>query len=87
MFQVLDEPERQRILASLEVLPDEIGLLSLRVVVPVVQALRLSGTLNFLNAEAIGAAILLGATITVTVDTPLLRQAAAEVAVPFEVRA
>ncbi|MBK5224296.1 MAG: hypothetical protein JJE52_15765 [Acidimicrobiia bacterium] len=54
--------------------------------VPVIQALPMSGPLNFLSAEAIGAAVLLGATVTVTVDTPLLRRAAAEVAVEFEVR-
>lgn len=84
-FQALDEPERQRVLASLEELPEEIGLLSLRVVVPVIQALPVSGRLNFLSAEAVGAAILLEATITVTVDTSLLRRAATEVAVPFEV--
>ena len=86
-FQALSESERQRVLASLNVLPEEIGVLSLRVVVPVIQALPVSGPLNFLSAEAIGAAILLGAAITVTVDTALLREAAAAVAVPFEVRA
>lgn len=86
-FQALGEPERQRVLASLDELPEEVGLLSLRLVVPVIQALPVSGRLNFLSAEAIGAAVLLGATITVTVDTPLLRRAATEVAVPFEVRA
>lgn len=85
-FQALNEPERQRVLVSMDELPEEIGLLSLRVVVPVIQALPVSGRLNFLSAEAIGAAILLGAVITVTVDTPLLREAAVEVAVPFEVR-
>lgn len=86
-FQELDEPERQRVMSSLDELPEEIGLLSLRLVVPVIQALPVSGRLNFLSAEAIGAAILIGATIIVTVDTPLLRRAAAEVAVPFEVHA
>lgn len=85
-FQALNESERQRVLVSMDELPEEIGLLSLRVVVPVIQALPVSGRLNFLSAEAIGAAILLGAVITVTVETPLLREAAVEVAVPFEVR-
>lgn len=86
-FQALDDRERRRVLASLEELPEEIGLLNLRVVVPVIQALPVSGRLNFLSAEAIGAAIPLGAKITVTVDTPFLRRAAAEVAVPFGVHA
>lgn len=41
-FQALSESERHRILASLDELPEEIGLLSLRVVVPVIQALPVS---------------------------------------------
>lgn len=55
-FQALDEPVRRDVLASLEELPDEIGLLSLRVVVPVMQALAVTRPLNFLNAEALGVA-------------------------------
>ncbi|HEY9562427.1 MAG TPA: hypothetical protein VIR30_01540 [Nocardioides sp.] len=45
-----------------------------------------SGRLNCLSAEAIDAAVLLAA-ITVTGDTPLLRRAATELAVPFELHA
>ena len=82
-FQALDVSVRQRVSASLEDLPDQIGLLSLRVVVPVMQALAATRTLNFLNAEALGAALLLDASIAVTVDAPLLRAGAADLSVGY----
>ena len=70
-------------LASLEELPEQIGLLSLRFVVPVMRALAVARPLNFLNAEALGAALLLDAAITVTVDAPLLRAGAADLAISY----
>ena len=82
-FQALDISVRQRVWASLEDLPDQIGLLSLRVVVPVMQALAVTRLLNFLNAEALGAALLLDASIAVTVDAPLLRAGAADLSVGY----
>lgn len=82
-FQALEDSERQRVRASLEDLPDEIGLLSLRVVVPVMQALTVTRPLNFLNAEALGAALLLDASLVVTVDAPLLRSGAADLSVGY----
>lgn len=82
-FQALDISVRQRVWASLEDLPDQIGLLSLRVVVPVMQALAVTRPLNFLNAEALGAALLLDASIAVTVDAPLLRAGAADLSVGY----
>lgn len=82
-FQALPEVERRRVASSLEELPEQVGLLSLRVVVPVMQALAVSRPLNFLNAEALGAALLLDATIAVTVDAPLLRAGAHDLAVDY----
>ena len=82
-FRALDVSVRQRVSASLEDLPDQIGLLSLRVVVPVMQALAVTRPLNFLNAEALGAALLLDASIAVTVDAPLLRAGAADLSVGY----
>ena len=64
-------------------LPDQIGLLSLCVVVPVMQALTVTRPLNFLNAEALGAALLLDASIAVTVDAPLLRAGATDLSVSY----
>ena len=82
-FQALDDSVRQQVLASLEDLPDQIGLLSLRVVVPVMQALAVTRPVNFLNAEALGAALLLDASIAVTVDAPLLRAGANDLSVSY----
>ena len=82
-FQALDDSVRQRVMASLEDLPDQIGLLSLRVVVPVMQALAVTRPLNFLNAEALGAALLLDASIVVTVDAPLLGAGASDLSVSY----
>ena len=70
-------------LTSLEDLPDQIGLLNLRIVVPVMQALTVTRPLNFLNAEALGAALLLDASIAVTVDAPLLRSGATDLSVSY----
>jgi hypothetical protein len=82
-FEALSEPIRRRVIGALEELPEQIGLLSLRVVVPVMQALAVTRPLNFLNAEALGAALLLDATIAVTVDAPLLRAGASDLAVDY----
>lgn len=82
-FQALDISVRQRVWASLEDLTDQIGLLSLRVVVPVMQALAVTRPLNFLNAEALGAELLLDASIAVTVDAPRLRAGAADLSVGY----
>ncbi len=72
-------------LSSLEELPEQIGLLSLRFVVPVMRALAVTSPLNFLNAEALGAALLLDAAIAVTVDAPLLRSGAVDLAISYRV--
>lgn len=45
-FQALDESVRQRVLTSLEELPEQIGLINLRIVVPVMQALAVSRPMN-----------------------------------------
>ena len=82
-FQALDGSVREQVLASLEFLPDQIGLLSLRVVVPVMQVLAVTRPLNFLNAEALGAALLLDASLAVTVDAPLLRRGAEDLSVTY----
>ena len=77
-----DEEQRQAETALRE-LPDEIGLLSLRRLVPVMRALP--GQLNLLTAEAVAAAVVLNARIVVTTDSPLLAQAARSAGVTVEV--
>lgn len=86
-FQSLEAATRQRVVGALEELPEQIGLLSLRTLVPVMQALAVTRSLNFLNAEALGAALLLGATIAVSVDAPLLRAGATDLAVDYRLLA
>ncbi len=84
-FADLDEPSRDLVRTGLDLLPEEIGLVSLRIVVPVMRAVATRHRLNFLNAEAIGAALLLDGTILVTTDAPMLREATAALAVGYEV--
>ena len=62
-------------LISLQEVPDEIGLLTSRTVVPVMLALRVRRPLNMLNAEALAVALLAGAELIVTTESPLFRQA------------
>jgi hypothetical protein len=79
----LGEDERQRVRIALADLPPEIGLLSLRRLVPVMSAL--GGPLNLLTAEAIAAAVVLESGIAVTTESPLLAQAAAAAGVTVRV--
>jgi hypothetical protein len=82
-FLALDESERRRVSTAVSSLPDTIGLLGLRNLVPVMAALP--GQLNFLTAEAVATALVLDATIAVTTESDLLRQAAAAAGVSLEV--
>ena len=82
-LESLGEDERQRVRLALADLPPEIGLLSLRRLVPVMSAL--GGQLNLLTAEAIAAAVVLESEIAVTTESPLLVQAAAAAGVTVRV--
>ena len=73
----LDGPTREHVRAALQDLPEDIGLLHARVVVPVVITLRAHRQLNVLTAEALAVAILVDARLLVTVEAPLLRSGAA----------
>jgi hypothetical protein len=72
---------RDRVLWSLRELPDEIGVLTSRTVVPVMVALRVRRPLNMLNAEALAVALLVGASVMVTVAAPLLESGATDLGV------
>lgn len=75
-------PERQtRVLTALDSLPPEIGLISLRDLVPVMWTLNVDRNLNLLTAEALAAAQVLDAGIRTTVDSAMLREGAAAVGV------
>lgn len=79
----LGADDRERVLWSLRELPDEIGLLTSRTVVPVMLALRVRRALNMINAEALAVALLTGGTAMVTTDAPLLRSGADDLGVSY----
>ncbi len=66
-------------------LPERIGFLSLRGVVPVMAALRLQRPLNMLNAEALAIAAVVDGRLRVAVGSDLLRDGAAELGVDYQV--
>ena len=77
------EDEQRRVQNALDQLPPEIGLLSLRRLVPVMAALP--GQLNLITAEAVAAAVVLGARIVVSTASPLLAATANSVGVSVDV--
>jgi hypothetical protein len=60
-----------------------VGILSPRVTVPVMMALRVRRSLNMLNAEALAVTLLVGGSIAVTTDAPLLRSGAEDVGIEY----
>ena len=58
-------------------LPDRIGLVGWRRLVPVMSVLNIGRTLNLLAAEALAVGLVVGADIGVTTDAPLVREGAA----------
>jgi hypothetical protein len=79
----MSDQDRGRAETAMGELPAEIGLLSLRRLVPVMRALP--GQLNLLTAEAVSAAVVLGGAIVVSTESPLLSRAAATAGVTVEV--
>jgi len=73
----LPEPLRAQAVQGIVRLPDDVGLLSLREVVPVMAELSLQQRLNLLSLEALSAAVHLRADVAVALenDGPLLREA------------
>lgn len=66
----LAEAEQVHLKRALEELPEQVGLLGLRRLVPIMSALP--GQVNLLTAEAVAAAALLGAEIVVSTESDLL---------------
>jgi hypothetical protein len=73
------------VLTALDSLPPEIGLISLRDLVPVMWTLNVDRNLNLLTAEALAAAQVLDAGIRTTVDSLMLREGAAAVGVEVRI--
>jgi hypothetical protein len=75
----IPEPTRTEAISAITRVPEDIGLLSLRDIVPIMSELASAHRLNLLSLEALGAAVHLGAALAVASenDGPLLRKAAA----------
>jgi hypothetical protein len=86
MAEDLPEGARTALFRVIEDLPPEIGLLHPRQLVPVMASLRLSKSVNFLAAEALGAALFTDAGIRVSAESPGLSRACSELDIAFEVR-
>lgn len=81
----LPEADRRSIQAKLASLPDSIGLIGPRKIVPIMAGLRTLRRLNYLNADALALAVLTDATIAVRTDSPLLREACDALHVHYQV--
>ncbi len=84
-MQDLNAEQQTRVVGAVQQLPRQIGLLSLRQLVPVMTALETGRRLNLLTAEAIAAAVVLGATIMVTTQSALLTESCRKVRVDLRV--
>lgn len=80
-----EAPVRDRVLAALQELPDDVGSLHPRVVVPVMFALRVRRQLNVLSADALAVALLVRGRLLVTTDASLLRSSAEELGISYDV--
>ncbi len=81
----LDEEARTSARRGLNELPDQIGLVSLRKLVPIMCLLDVGQPSNQLSAEALAAAVLLGAGLRVTTDSPMLRAGAERLHLSYNV--
>jgi len=80
-----DQDVQHYILESLDQLPDRIGLIGWRRLVPVMSVLNVGRNLNLLAAEALAVGLVVGADIGVTTDAPLVREGAATLDLGYRV--
>lgn len=71
----LGPSRRSLVLAGVDALPEGIGLVDLRVLVPVMTRLDVGRRLNFLTAEAVATAVTLEGAIWVTTSSVLMTDA------------
>jgi hypothetical protein len=84
MAAKLPPTARKTLRLVLDELPSEIVIPGPRLLVPVMGALQLNKRVNYLTAEALAAAIVSRAGIRVTTESPLLRDACAELSIRLE---
>jgi hypothetical protein len=80
----LDGDLRHQVLEALQDLPEHVGLLHPRVVIPVMMALQVRRQLNVLSAESLSVAVLVSGRLMVTSDSPVLHAGAEELGVPYD---
>jgi hypothetical protein len=76
-FEALPPDRRERARAAVLELPEEIGLISLRELGPVIAQLRARHQLNILSIEAVAAAVHLDAAVALSTSSPRLEAALA----------
>ena len=79
------EPARTAVRGRIARLPDEIGLIGPRTLVPVMAGLNTPRRLTYLSAEAMALAILTDATVAVRTDSPPLREACQALQIDYRV--
>ncbi|HWL41823.1 MAG TPA: hypothetical protein VNQ73_02680 [Ilumatobacter sp.] len=77
--------DQRAVRSRLGVLPDTIGLVGPRTLIPVMASLRSPRPLNYLSTEALAVAILTESTIAVRTDSPPLREASESFRIPYRV--
>jgi hypothetical protein len=82
----LESAPRAELLTQLGRLPDWIGLIGPRLLVPVMAALETRRRPNVLTAEALALALVIDGAIAVTVDAPLLRVCAHDLGITIHVQ-
>ncbi len=73
-FGGLEREAQTRVLADIERLPSEIGLVSSRRLVPAMATLDAGRRLNLLTAEAVATAVMIDAAIAVTTESALMAE-------------
>jgi hypothetical protein len=81
----LPDDEQQVFRSKIASLPDSIGLVGPRTLVPIMAAFHTPRRLNYLNAEALALAVVAEASIVVRTDSPLLRDACETMRVDYRV--
>jgi hypothetical protein len=81
----LPDDEQQVFRSKIASLPDSIGLVGPRTLVPIMAAFRVPQRLNYLNAGALALAVVAEASIVVRTDSPLLRDACETMRVDYRV--
>ncbi len=81
----LDAASQERIFGLVSRLPEWVGLLDQRLLIPVMANLGTRITPNLLAVDALGVALVTDSTIVVSTDSPLIRRCALELGIPYRV--